>query len=67
MTTAGLTHIGTLFTGILAAPVWVDLRISRTDTGKEFPMRQNPEQRVVLVIEVERARFAELPFTHTPA
>ena len=42
-------------------------RLSRKYTGKEFPMRQNPEQRVVLVIEVERARFAKLPFTHTPA
>ena len=42
-------------------------RISRKYTGKDFPMRQNPEQRVVLVIEVERARFAKLPFTHTPA
>jgi PPOX class probable F420-dependent enzyme len=42
-------------------------RISRKYTGKEFPMRQNPEQRVVLVIEIERARFAKLPFTHTPA
>ena len=42
-------------------------RISRKYTGKEFPMRQNPEQRVVLVIEVERARFTTLPFTHTPA
>ncbi|HEX3176849.1 MAG TPA: PPOX class F420-dependent oxidoreductase [Methylomirabilota bacterium] len=41
-------------------------RISRKYTGKEFPMRANPEQRVVLVIEVERARFAVLPFTHTP-
>jgi PPOX class probable F420-dependent enzyme len=42
-------------------------RISRKYTGKEFPMRQNPEQRVVLVIEIERARFAKLPFAHTPA
>ena len=42
-------------------------RISRKYTGKPFPMRQNPEQRVVLVIEVERARFTRLPFTHTPA
>ena len=42
-------------------------RISRKYTRKEFPMRQNPEQRVVLVIEVERARFTKLPFTHTPA
>jgi PPOX class probable F420-dependent enzyme len=42
-------------------------RISRKYTGKDFPMRQNPEQRVVLVIEVERARFTKLPFTHAPA
>ena len=42
-------------------------RISRKYTGKDFPMRQNPEQRVVLVVEVERARFARLPFTHAPA
>jgi len=67
VTTAGLTHIGALFTGVLAAPAWVDLRISRKYTAKEFPMRQNAEQRVVLVIEVERARFAKLPFTHAPA
>ena len=42
-------------------------RLSRKYTGKEFPMRQNPEQRVVLVIEIERARFTKLPFTHAPA
>ena len=42
-------------------------RLSRKYTGKEFPMRQNPEQRVVLVIEIERVRFTRLPFTHTPA
>jgi PPOX class probable F420-dependent enzyme len=42
-------------------------RISRQYIGKEFPMRQNAEQRVVLVIEIERARFTRLPFTHTPA
>jgi len=42
-------------------------RISRKYTGKEFPMRDNPSQRVVLVVEIERARFARLPFTHTPA
>ena len=41
-------------------------RISRKYTGKDFPMRANPEQRVVLVIEVQRARYAVLPFTHTP-
>ncbi len=42
-------------------------RISRKYVGKEFPMRDNPDQRVVLVIEIERARFVKLPFTHTPA
>lgn len=42
-------------------------RISRKYIGKEFPMRDNPGQRVVLVIEIERARFVKLPFTHTPA
>ena len=42
-------------------------RISRKYIGKEFPMRQNAEQRVVLVIEIERARFTRLPFAHTPA
>jgi PPOX class probable F420-dependent enzyme len=40
--------------------------ISRKYTGKDFPMRANPEQRVVLVIAVERARYTVLPFTHTP-
>ena len=42
-------------------------RISRKYVGKEFPMRDNPDQRVVLVIEIERACFVKLPFTHTPA
>jgi PPOX class probable F420-dependent enzyme len=42
-------------------------RISRKYVGKEFPMRDNPAQRVVLVIEIERARFVKLPFSHTPA
>jgi PPOX class probable F420-dependent enzyme len=42
-------------------------RISRKYIRKEFPMRDNPDKRVVLVIEVERARFVKLPFTHTPA
>jgi len=41
-------------------------RISRKYIGKEFPMRTNPEQRVVLVIEVQRARYTVLPFSHTP-
>jgi PPOX class probable F420-dependent enzyme len=42
-------------------------RIAHKYTGKPFPMRGNPEQRVVLVIEVERARYVVLPFAHTPA
>ncbi|MCI0546215.1 MAG: PPOX class F420-dependent oxidoreductase [Candidatus Rokubacteria bacterium] len=38
---------------------------SRKYTGKEFPWR-NPEGSVTLVIEVDKAKFAKLPFTHTP-
>ncbi len=39
--------------------------VSRKYTGKPFPMR-NPEGRVALVIEVEKARYVKLPFQHTP-
>lgn len=39
--------------------------ISHKYIGKKFPFR-NPEGRVVLVIEVEKARYAKLPFEHTP-
>jgi PPOX class probable F420-dependent enzyme len=39
--------------------------ISYKYTGKPFPFR-NPEGRVALVIEVERARYTKLPFEHTP-
>jgi len=39
--------------------------ISRKYTGQPFPWR-SPEGRVLLVIEVDRARYAKLPFTHTP-
>src|SRR2546428_10181129 len=42
-------------------------RISRKYTGKEFLMRQNPAERIVLVVEIERQRFIRLPFTHSPA
>jgi PPOX class probable F420-dependent enzyme len=42
-------------------------RVSRKYTGKPFPMRDNPAQRVVLVIEVDRVRFMRLPFVHAPA
>jgi hypothetical protein len=34
-------------------------------TGKPFPFR-NPEGRVALVIEIDKARFTKLPFEHTP-
>jgi PPOX class probable F420-dependent enzyme len=40
--------------------------ISRKYTGKPFPFR-NPEGRVALVLEVEKARYAKLPFEHTPS
>ncbi len=40
--------------------------ISRKYVGKPFPFR-NPEGRVALVIEVEKARYTKLPFEHTPA
>ena len=39
--------------------------IAHNYTGKPFPFR-NPEGRVVLVIEVEKARYTKLPFAHTP-
>jgi PPOX class probable F420-dependent enzyme len=41
-------------------------RISRKYTGKDFPWRQDPANRVVLVVEPERARFVQLPLTHAP-
>jgi PPOX class probable F420-dependent enzyme len=41
-------------------------RISHKYTGKEFPMRNRPEERVILVIAPDRARYAVLPFSHTP-
>jgi hypothetical protein len=39
--------------------------ISMKYTGKPFPFR-NPEGRVALFIEVDKARYLKLPFTHTP-
>jgi len=39
--------------------------ISHKYIGKPFPMR-SPEGRVALIIEVEKARYAKLPFQHTP-
>ena len=41
-------------------------RISHKYIGKEFPMRNRPEERVILVIAPDRARYAVLPFSHTP-
>jgi hypothetical protein len=40
--------------------------ISRKYVRKPFPFR-NPEGRVALIIEVEKARCTKLPFEHTPA
>jgi PPOX class probable F420-dependent enzyme len=40
--------------------------ISHKYTGKPFPMR-NPEGRVALFIEVDKERYTNLPFKHTPA
>ena len=39
--------------------------ISRKYTGKLFPIHQ-PEGRVALVVEIDKARFAKLPLEHTP-
>jgi PPOX class probable F420-dependent enzyme len=40
-------------------------KISHKYIGKPFPMR-GPIGQVSLVIEVEKARYAKLPFEHTP-
>ena len=40
--------------------------ISQKYTGKPFPFR-NPEGRVALVIEIDKARYTKLPFEPTPA
>ena len=42
-------------------------RISHKYTGKPFPFRDKPAERLVLVIAVERARYLALPFVHAPA
>jgi PPOX class probable F420-dependent enzyme len=39
--------------------------ISHKYTGQPFPFR-NPEGRIALVIELDRARYHKLPFRHTP-
>jgi len=41
-------------------------RISRSYIGTPFPMRQNIENRVVLVVTVTHSRYTVLPFEHTP-
>ena len=41
-------------------------RLARKYTGKPFPFRDKPAERVVLVIAAERARYVELPFVYTP-
>jgi len=39
--------------------------ISIKYTGKPFPFR-NPDGRIALYIELDKARYAKLPFEHTP-
>jgi PPOX class probable F420-dependent enzyme len=39
--------------------------ISNKYIGKPFPMR-SPENRIALIIEVEKERYTKLPFEHTP-
>ncbi len=39
--------------------------ISKKYTGKPFPFR-DPEERVALVIEIDKAKYARLPFENTP-
>jgi PPOX class probable F420-dependent enzyme len=39
--------------------------ISIKYTGKPFPFR-NPDGRIALIIEVDKARYAKLPFEDTP-
>jgi PPOX class probable F420-dependent enzyme len=39
--------------------------ISQKYIAKPFPM-PGPEKRVVLIVEVEKARYTKLPFEHTP-
>jgi len=39
--------------------------ISHKYIGKPFPFR-GPEERVALVIAIEKARYTKLPFEHTP-
>ena len=40
--------------------------ISHKYTKQPFPFR-NATGRVVLVVEVDKARYTKLPFKHTPA
>jgi hypothetical protein len=42
-------------------------RVSHEYTGKPFPFRDKPAERLVLVIAVERARYLVLPFVHAQA
>ena len=41
-------------------------RISHRYIGAPFPMRGEPDDRVVLVVTVDHSRYASLPFEHTP-
>ncbi len=41
-------------------------RISHKYTGAPFPMRDDKENRVALVVTVTQSRYSSLPFEHTP-
>ena len=41
-------------------------RISHKYIGSPFPMRDNPDNRVALVVTINHCRYASLPFEHTP-
>ncbi len=41
-------------------------RLAHKYTGKAFPFREHPAQRVILVIEADRAKYTALAFQHTP-
>ena len=42
-------------------------RIARKYTRQDFPWRVDPANRVILVIEPDRARYVALPLVHSPA
>ena len=41
-------------------------RISHKYIGAPFPMRDNLDNRVALIVTITQSRYAKLPFEHTP-